>query len=246
MRAIRDRWWREQFSPGPWGWLINPFYFSRRGLMRELRDLFPQLKGRLLDVGCGRKPYRDYVTASEYVGLEFDTPVSRGLGVADVYYEGGRLPFADGSFDSVLCSQVLEHVFSPAAFVAELSRVVRPGGVLVLTVPFVWDEHEQPFDYGRYTSFGLRALLGEAGFEVREFRKSSADAGALAQLGVGWAYKKTRTRFRSLNLLVQVAVLAPLSAVGVVFAFCLPRNPDFYLDNVVLAVRLPPPIKGRP
>ena len=58
-----------------------------------------------------------------------------------------------------MCNQVLEHVFNPDDFVREIARVLKPGGALLLTVPFVWNEHEQPYDYARYSSFGLRAFL---------------------------------------------------------------------------------------
>ena len=65
---------------------------------------------------------------------------------ADRSYDGKTFPFSDGEFDAVLTSEVLEHVFNPDEFLSEINRVLRDDGVLLLTVPFVWDEHEQPFD----------------------------------------------------------------------------------------------------
>lgn len=228
-------WWRQQFEPGMAGLVLAPFYHARRGLLKELTPLLAELRGDVLDVGCGRKPYRERVPASRYVGLDIDSPESRKLGVADAFYDGRRFPFADASFDGVLCSQVLEHVFTPEAFLAEIARVLRPGGRLVLAVPFAWDEHEQPVDYARYSSFGLRALLERTGFELVEQRKSAADFRALVQLTSGWVFKKTRTRSRAINLLVQVGLIAPVNVLGGLLAAILPGNPDFYLDNVVLA-----------
>jgi SAM-dependent methyltransferase len=230
------RWRRRQdFFPGAFGWLVNPFYFARRGLLEHLREFFPQLRGEVLDVGCGSKPYRELIPAGRYVGMEMDTPRTRASFAADVYYDGRTFPQADATFDGVLCSQVFEHVFTPAEFLAEIHRVLRPGGRLVLTVPFVWDEHEQPHDFARYSSFGLRALLEGAGFEVVAQRKSVADARALVQLASGWIFKITRTRHRVPNLLAQLALIAPLNLLGGLVAFVLPGNPDFYLDNIVLA-----------
>lgn len=229
--------WRQKirFNPGPAGLLVNPFFHARRGLMRELRALLPQLTGEVLDVGCGQKPYRHLVRASRYVGLDIDTPTTRAIGAADVFYDGGALPFAPASFDGILCSQVLEHVFTPEELLRDLARVLRPGGRLVLTVPFAWDEHEQPHDFARYTSFGLRALLERNGFEVLDQRKSVTDARAVAQLASAWLYKALRTRVRAANLLVQVALIAPVNLAGAVAAAVLPANAEFYLDNVVLA-----------
>lgn len=229
--------WRERqlFHPGPLGWLVNPFYFARRGLRAGMVGFFPHLQGRVLDVGCGRKPYRHLVPAEEYLGVDIDTPVTRELAAADVYYDGRRLPFTDASFDAVICSQVLEHVFTPGDFLAEIRRVLRPGGRLLLTTPFAWDEHEQPHDFARYSSFGLRALLAQAGFEVVGLHKTNADGRVLAQLVSAYLYKVSRTRSRPLNGLVQLLVLAPVNLLGILVGWLLPANPDLYLDNVVLA-----------
>jgi len=237
MNALRRRWERERFEPGWLGLFTNPFFFARRGLLRELGPLLAELTGEVLDVGCGRKPYRAHVPAARYVGLDIDTPVTRGLGLADLFYEGRNFPVADASFDGVLCSQVLEHVFEPEVFLAEIHRVLRPGGRLVLAVPFAWDEHEQPQDFARYSSFGLRALLERNGFAVVTQRKSVADARAVAQLAAAWLYKVTRSRSRLLNGAAQLALIAPVTLLGAVAGVILPGNPDFYLDNVVLARR---------
>ena len=231
---------RQQFEPGPLGWLVNPFYFARKGLRDALAGMLPELRGEVLDVGCGTKPYRDLVPATRYVGLDYDSPLRRETGAADVFYDGGRFPLADAAFDGALCTQVLEHVFTPEEFLGEIRRVLRPGGVLVLTVPFIWDEHEQPHDFGRYSSFGLRALLERAGFEVLRLEKTPTDARALAQLAAGWIYKLVVARNRWLNLATQVVFIAPITVLGAVAAAVLPRNADFYLDNVVLARRVAP------
>lgn len=238
--------WRErqQFQPrGLVGMLVNPFYFSRRGLYLGLQALCPRLSGDVLDVGCGRKPYLSLVSAKRYVGVDIDSPVTRSLGVADVLYDGRILPFPDASFDGVLCSQVLEHVFTPDEFLREIGRVLRPGGNLVLAVPFAWDEHEQPWDYARYSSFGLKALLEKAGFEVIEQRKSMPDARALVQLASAYLYKVTRSRRRWLNAVAQIGLIAPCTVLGGCLAWLLPANPDLYLDNLVLA-RKPGPAKA--
>ena len=235
--AFRRWWWQQQFTPGPAGRVLNPFFFARRGLIEEMRDLWPQLTGDVLDVGCGRKPYRALVPARSYVGLDLDTPELRAMGAADLFYDGGRMPVADETFDAVLCSQVLEHVFTPAEFLAEIRRVLRPGGMLLLTTPFAWDEHSQPHDFGRYSSFGLRHVLESAGFEIVAQRKTCADGRALVQLASAYVYKVTHSRHRWLNRLSQLLLIAPVNLIGGLFAWLLPANPDFYLDNIVQARR---------
>ena len=242
---FRRWWWRQQFTPNAWGLLVNPYYFARNGLHRGLAEFFPGLHGRVLDVGCGRKPYRHLVPAADYVGLELDTPELRGLGAADLYYTGGSFPVQAASFDAVICSQVLEHIFTPADFLGEIRRVLRPGGSLLLTTPFAWDEHSQPHDFGRYSSFGLAHVLQQAGFEIVAQRKTCADGRTLVQLGTGYLYKILRSRHRPLNLLVQLLLLAPLNMIGGVLAWVMPANPDLFLDNIVLARKTSgPPADG--
>ena len=231
----RRWWWRQQFTPGGWGLLINPFFYARQGLGEGLKEFFPEMKGRVLDVGCGRKPYRHLVPAQEYIGLELDTPELRDLGAADLYYSGGAFPVAAESFDTVICSQVVEHIFTPADFLREIRRVLRPGGTLLLTTPFAWDEHSQPYDFARYSSFGLKHLLTETGFEVIAHRKTCADGRTLVQLGAAYFYKVVHTRHRILNLTAQLLLIAPINLLGGLVAWLLPANPDLFLDNIILA-----------
>jgi len=239
MGKLRQIWQREQFEPTALGLLLNPYFFARRALLRELTPLLGSLHGDVLDVGCGRMPYRKFTSASRYLGVDVDTPATRELGCADVFYDGHSLPFPAASFDAALCSQVLEHVFEPEAFLREIARVLRPGGQLVLSVPFVWDEHEQPHDFGRYSSFGLAALLERNGFTLETQRKATCGAWAVVQLASGFLFKVTRSPSRLLNLATQLILIAPVNIVGGAGALILPRNSELYLDNIVLA-RKPP------
>jgi len=226
--------------PGIGGLFINPFYFARRELFAAVKDLAPQIGGRVLDVGCGTRPYEGLIAADEYVGLELDTPENRRTKKANIYYDGHGLPFADRSFDAVICNQVLEHVFEPDAFIKDIARVLKDRGRLLLTVPFVWDEHEQPRDYGRYSSFGLAALLERHGFHLLRQRKTGTDLKALFQLLNGYLYKITVTRSAYANLLITLLLMAPFNLVGALLATIAPRNADLFLDNVVLAERRSP------
>jgi len=211
---------------------VNPFYFARKGLYQNIASLAPSVNGRVLDVGCGSKPYQKCFEASEYVGLEIRGRTNKH---ADQYYDGKVFPFDDGDFDSVLTSQVLEHVFNPSEFLAEINRVLKMGGCLLLTVPFVWDEHVQPFDYARYSSFGFRYLLERHGFEVVENRKTVSDARLIFQMINAYIYKVTITHSAILNLLITLILMAPFNIVGEIAGRILPGNGDLYLDNIVLA-----------
>jgi SAM-dependent methyltransferase len=189
----------------------------------------------MLDVGCGNKPYRSLFNVTQYIGLEIDSPTARQRAIADVFYAGGVFPFQSATFDAVLCNQVLEHVFNPDEFLAEINRVLKPGGKLLLTVPFVWDEHEQPWDYARYSSFGLTALLAKSGFQIHYHHKLRADVSVLFQLANAYLYKCVQTWPRPAKLLLTVTVMSTLTVLGLLGSRLLPRNQDLFLDHVVLA-----------
>jgi SAM-dependent methyltransferase len=235
---LKEYYRRQQFDPGLPGIWSNPFYFSRKELRCEIGRFAPKLQGRVLDVGCGTKPYRElFSSTSDYVGLEVDTPENRVVKRADYFYDGNIFPFDDASYDGVICNQVLEHVFNPDQFLHEISRVLKPGGDLLLTVPFVWDEHEQPWDYARYSSFGLKSLLVRNGFVVVEQRKTNADARVLFQLVNAYLFKVLRMSNPIANLVVCAVFIAPFTLLGILLGKLLPPNPDLYLDQVVLAKR---------
>lgn len=226
---------RQAFSPGVFGVLINPFYFARHGLSTAIHDLSPSLSGKLLDVGCGTKPYQDFFDVSEYVGLDIEREGSQERSCADYLYNGDEFPFQDDKFNSVLCNQVLEHVFNPANFLSEIYRVMKPEGKLLLTVPFVWDEHEQPFDYARYSTYGLKALLEASGFEVIEHKKLGADVTVIFQLINAYIYKVSRPLPWLLRVPLIIPVFAVVNIFGVLCKCLLPSNPDLFLDHIVLA-----------
>jgi SAM-dependent methyltransferase len=232
---IKSLYREAQFRPGPLAVFVNPFYFARKGLYRHIRALAKEIQGKTLDVGCGQKPYASLFPSSEYIGLEIDTPENRSHKLADVFYDGSVFPFADAEFDSVVINEVFEHVFDPDAFLSEVRRVIKPGGALLMTVPFVWDEHEPPRDFARYSSFGISAILRKHGFRVETLRKSVNDIRVVFQLITGYIYKKTVTRRSLVNILLTLLLIAPFNLLGELLGIILPRNDDLYLDNVVLA-----------
>lgn len=119
---------------------------------------------RVLDAGAGEAPYRPLFAHCDYVTQDWPGTVHPGARQADVVGDLHDLPVADASFDAVLLTEVLEHVAEPAIVLTELRRVLREGGRLFVSVPFVGELHEEPHDHYRYTSHGLRGLLERAGF----------------------------------------------------------------------------------
>jgi SAM-dependent methyltransferase len=232
---------KQTFNPGVIGFFTNPFFFARRSLYDNIVKLAPYIKGETLDVGCGQKPYKHLFQSTKYIGIEVQQEGHDHTNEdVDVFYDGKRIPFDDNHFDSAITSQVLEHVFEPDAFLTEICRVLKPEGRLLLTVPFVWDEHEQPYDYARYSSFGLKYLLEKNGFQVVTHIKSLNDTRVIFQLINGYIFKKT-IYLRSnpkVSLVVSIFLNAWVNVLGLVFGFILPKNNDLYLDNIILVKKV--------
>ncbi len=170
-KTIKRIYLKEQFKPSWLGLFINPFYFSRKSLYDNISLLIGNVHGKVLDIGCGNKPYRHMIVCDDYIGLEVDTPQNRLSKSADVYYDGESLPFETHTFDSIISTQVLEHVFEPEIFLEEAHKVLKDDGFLLLTVPLFWPEHEKPYDYGRYTSMAIKYVLEKHNFELINVKK---------------------------------------------------------------------------
>lgn len=168
----------------------RPFFWMRCLADLQLLTIFRFLvlplgscQGRVLDVGAGEAPWRDLLPVGvEYVGVDADLSGEFGMRHQSniTYYDGKRLPYDEGSFDHVLCTEVLEHVSDPVAFLADLKRVLRQGGTLILTVPWSARLHHLPYDYSRFTRFGLIALLDRAGFSVVNIEERGNDIAVIA------------------------------------------------------------------
>ncbi len=159
-----------------------PIYYPDWILLSALaRDVDGALssyaKGSLLDVGCGARPYENAkYRLDRWIG--FDTHENAA---ADIHGYAYDIPLGAESVDTVLCTQVLEHLETPDVALAEFNRVLKPGGHLVLTVPQYWPLHEEPRDFFRYTEIGLDRTIAAAGFDVVERRKQGRGALVAAQ-----------------------------------------------------------------
>jgi len=145
-----------------WSPLRDYNYPVHRLLADAARRHLGDFRGRVVDVGCGTSPYKAYLAEDvDYVGVD------RAAGPhVQARADMAALPFASASFDGALCTEVLEQSPRPWAIVAELARVLRPGGRLYITAPFDWHFVDEPYDYFRFTTHGLRALLESAGLRV--------------------------------------------------------------------------------
>lgn len=153
LSELRNRWW-------------FPDHLVVAPLWEALRGCAHYAHGDLLDLGCGNAPYRAWFAphVRRYITADHP-PVAAAVQVA---CSSERLPFRSACFDTILCTQVLEHVPHPWQAAVEIARVLRAGGVLILSCPQYWPLHEVPHDYFRYTVYGLKSLFPPAQWEWLE------------------------------------------------------------------------------
>ena len=147
--------------------IMRTDYLEMKPLLEWMRNVAPRFaSGTLLDYGCGNRPYESLFQAGiqKYIGV--DVVQNKFNTVSYVVPTNALLPLENDSVDTVLSTQVLEHVSEPKDYIQEVARVLRPGGTFILTCPGTYMLHEEPYDFFRYTKYGLQHLLESHNFEI--------------------------------------------------------------------------------
>lgn len=234
-KAVR----RQMFYAPFWSIFINPIYIARRGLAKAISSAIKQspLSGIWVDVGCGQRPYELWFNVEKYIGVDVKQSGYSEKRYCDIVYDGKILPFASDSIDGVLCTQVLEHVMEPESFISEIARILKPGGKLILTVPFLWQEHEKPYDFKRFTSFGLTRLLELQGFRIGKYCKTTGNIEAIAQLISLYICNNLVFNLPGWRHIITLILCAPVQIIGILLQKVLPDKRGLFLDNVVVAYK---------
>jgi SAM-dependent methyltransferase len=224
----------QDFNPTLLGILVNPYFIVRYNVFKGIKKFSSNFKnGRLLDFGCGSKPYRSLFKVDEYVGLDTnDSGHSHKNENIDVLYDGKKIPFDDSTFDYIFSSEVLEHVFNIDEIIPELNRVLKVEGKILITLPFVWGEHEQPYDFARYTSFGLKSILEKNGFEVIDHIKTTTFIETMIQSFTAYLYNSFVPK--GFKTILTLTLIAPINFIGILLGKVLPDDKTYYLNNIFL------------
>lgn len=202
--------------------IFNPVWLTEYKLRRYLAEILGRERiqdaDSWLDVGCGARPYESLFPQGTYLGVDvIQSGRELSLKSPDVFHDGGNLPFGEMTFDGVLCSQVIEHVPNPEHFLKECCRIFKTGGKIVITAPFVWQEHEEPYDFLRFSSFGIISLTNQCGFDVVLVQKTTGSIETIAQLL--WVYVSNNLSYGIpyLGRLLSLLLCCPIQIMGLLF-----------------------------
>ena len=226
-----------EFNPG----ITYPAYLTRNRLLKPIAAYAKELKGVMMDFGCGSKPYKSLFTVDKYIGIDYENPGHPHINEQiDVFYDGKKIPFDDAYFDSVFSSEVFEHVFNLDEILKELNRVMKSGALMLITCPFTICEHEVPHDFARYSSYGIKYLLEKNGFEVLQQEKTGNSIETIQQLRITYIHQHITPYIRKIPIVRSVfrfIVYTSLNICAIVGSKIFPAGKDLYLNNVVLCRR---------
>ena len=186
-------------------------YQPERVLLEEqIRRLAPKVPGKVLDVGGGDgRRYRHHFDSEDFTSVDIDPKT-----FPDIVASCENLPFSEGTFDTVLCSQMLEHVLDPRKCLEEIYRVLKSGGKLLVTVPQLNELHAEPNDFWRFTNYGITLLCSYAGFKSEVVDQRGRYHSVIAQMRI----RKMIDIFQPYSRPLAMKIIGPLSFILCKFA----------------------------
>jgi ubiquinone/menaquinone biosynthesis C-methylase UbiE len=223
---------KEKFHPTILSFFINNNFLIRKSIRKAIIKNSIHLKGALLDFGCGTKPYKKlFINVDSYIGVDYKIEGrEESQKTVDFFYDGKTIPFNDKEFDSILSTEVLEHVFNVEDILCEFNRVLKINGHALITTPFMWEEHEMPYDFARFTTPALEYLYQKHGFEIIHNHKTGNQIEVIFQFAINY-FKNIIPKF-ALKQLLLVPFIVFFNTLGIVFSFLLPVDKTAYFNNV--------------
>ena len=179
---------------------VNLEYFAKR-----------YIKGILIDIGCGVKPYKGIMSTlvSEHVGVDHVDGMHSKDNV-DLMGTAYSIPCENARFDSAICTAVLEHLEEPSDAIAECGRVLKAGGIAIYSIPHIWNLHEEPRDFFRYTKYGIKHLFEKNGFEIIEMKPLSGFWISQGQMFLNYISAFDRFFLKTLKIFIPIYIFLQL------------------------------------
>jgi SAM-dependent methyltransferase len=227
----------EKYKPSVF--ITNKSYLNWRELKKSIIKSLPYIHGDCIDIGSGNSPYKKYIMNN----IDSYTCVDKGAVHSEMFSLSKEkfidadikdLPFEDNSFDTVLLTQVLEHIDEPLVALQEVKRVVKKDGIVILSVPFIYQAHATPYDYFRFSEYGLRKLCSEYDFEIEEFHYQGYLGTTIFSIlnGFIWELSSKNKILRNIILLPLLLFIFTLNnCIGILLDFIKLKNysPNYWL-----------------
>jgi SAM-dependent methyltransferase len=169
-------------------------YFNDFSIYSFLKNNLHELNGKVLDIGCGKMHFKKIIESSpkvkEYIGLDLEPGKFNYSSKADIYWDGVTMPIPDNSIDSSILFEVIEHCENPNIVISEAYRVLKPGGTILFSSPFLYQLHGIPNDHQRFTPFGLESAMKRNGFKDIKIIPSGSWDASLGQMFSIWITRR--------------------------------------------------------
>jgi len=229
---------------GKWlsSFLLNWNYITRKLLYNAVYKYSKYINWDVLDFWCWEKPYKNLFKYKKYIWVDYESSWHDNKNNdIDIYWDGKKIPIEDETFDSFICTEVLEHVFNIDTTLKEIQRVIKKWGKWIITIPFFVWEHEEPYDFARYTYFWIEDILKRNGFKIIKHERLWSSYLTLLQLNISvWTkiirnskcYKYFWKLFWFIFRLPVQIVINALSLLN------FSKNQTIYLNNFLLVEKI--------
>ena len=221
---------KEKFNPSFLSILFHPFFFIRKEIFCFLQNNSTFLSGTILDFGSGSKPYEHLFKNHQYY-CSIEVLGNKENLKSDIYYDGSKLPFANNSFDSILCTEVFEHVENLDDVINELYRVLKPRGRMIITTPFMCMEHEMPYDFRRFSFNGLSNLMKKKNFKILKSQKLLNNFHLFFQILNLYIYQVCLKKNSKYLKYFVYLIAGPVNCLSLLFNFLLPKADEMYFGT---------------
>lgn len=222
---------KQKFCPPFYSIFYHPFFFIRKEIYNFIKENAELFSGKLLDFGGGSKPYQSlFPQIKDYKSIEVESD-KEDIN-ADYIYDGKRIPFEDNYFESIICTEVFEHIEDINFTLIELKRVLKPGGLILITTPFMCIEHEMPNDFRRLSLNGVLSLMNSNGFEVIKKKKFLNNVLTIFQLINFYFYTLLMSKKRKvINYILYFILMGPINIIGFFTNLLLPKIKEIYFGT---------------